>query len=148
MARRRRHVPPSRERYQRANPVVSVRVNAEARQRVDELKQKTGLSLGKLLLQGLDQLERDTGAAFENGRKEGLEEGLRRGHAEGRVTGYAEGTKAAFAQAKKQFRVTYSCVICGGTIDLLPGSEPARIAVDAVRAAGWGHAECHERRRQ
>ena len=135
MVRRgRRSIPPSRRRYEASHPVVSVRVDVATRRRLDELATKTGRSLGRLLLEGLGQVERDVTDVFERGRNEGLQEGHEEGVSEGFMDGYGS--------AVEEFRIEFHCSKCHDLIALLPGDRATRVALDAVIAQGWGHTVC------
>ncbi len=48
-------VPPSRVRYEKANPAVTVRISLELRDKLAELKEEHGLSLGDVLRIGLER---------------------------------------------------------------------------------------------
>ena len=49
---RKRHVPPSRIRYEAKKPTLSFRVTKEELQEIREIKRKSGLKLSTLMLQG------------------------------------------------------------------------------------------------
>ena len=66
-----RHVPPSRVRYEKKNPVVTFRVPAETRLKIEELRAKTGKSLSRLLQEGLGLVETRTEEAYKRGLRDG-----------------------------------------------------------------------------
>ena len=51
-----KQAPPSRVRYEAANPTVSARVSQEIKEELDEIRETSGMSLGDILKAGLDQL--------------------------------------------------------------------------------------------
>jgi hypothetical protein len=134
----RRHVPPSRLRYEATHPTVAVHCDPETKARLVALQEATGLSLGALVKQALGLLERDVDAA----RQIGLAEGRRVGVAEGLIAGRAEGRKLGFAEAAARYGVRFPCAVCGGLISIRVGSDAAKFMVKALVDAGWGHAEC------
>jgi hypothetical protein len=138
----RKHVPPSRLRYQAAHPTVAVHCDAETKARLVALRDATGLSLGQLVKQNLGLLERDVGAARRAGFVEGHVKGRREGVEEGRIAGVKEGHKAGFAEAVRRYRITYPCKNCGKLMAVTVGSEEASDARQALIDAGWAHGEC------
>ena len=69
----RKHIPPSRVRYEKANPAVTVRISREQRDELDELKKEHGLSMGDLLRIGLEKAKPELEAAYQRGMEEGYE---------------------------------------------------------------------------
>jgi hypothetical protein len=51
----RKRVPPSRERYEAENPVVSVRISKEMREELQVLNTAAGMSIADVLRVGLDR---------------------------------------------------------------------------------------------
>ena len=71
--RGKKHYPPSRLRYERGNPVVSIRVTREVYGRLKELKERSGKSVGDVLREAIGVQARSTGIAHRRGLPEGLE---------------------------------------------------------------------------
>jgi hypothetical protein len=138
----RRHVPPSRLRYEAAHPTVAVHCALETKARLIALRDATGLSLGELVKQALGLLERDVESARQEGFNKGLVEGRRAGREEGRTAGVAEGRKAGFAEAVHRYRITYPCSRCGKLIAVDVGSVDAKAARQALIDARWRHGKC------
>ncbi len=136
------HVPPSRLRYEAAHPTVAVHCDLETKARLIALRDATGFSLGELVKQALDLLERDVELARRNGFDKGLVEGRRAGREEGRAAGLEEGSKAGFAEAVRRYRLTYPCKSCGKLLVVRVGSDEAADARQALIDAGWAHGEC------
>lgn len=138
----RRHVPPSRLRYEATHPTVAVHCDLETKARLIALRDETGLSLGELVKRALGLLERDVESARRDGFNKGLVEGRRAGREEGRTAGLEEGRKAGFAEAVRRYRITYPCGKCGKLMAVTVGSGDANAARQAVIDAGWSHGEC------
>ncbi len=51
-----KQLPPSRVRYEAANPTVSVRISREFHEELEDLKEMSGLSMADILKAGLDKL--------------------------------------------------------------------------------------------
>ena len=66
-----RKVPPSRLRYEEANPIVSVRVSKELYAELKALRESSGLSLGDILRIGLKKTQPDLEAVREESFVEG-----------------------------------------------------------------------------
>ena len=71
---KRRTVPPSRERYQRSHPTVSLRVDLDLYAQLKALKEKANLSVADVLKVGLQKGEPLVGEAFRNGFMSALAE--------------------------------------------------------------------------
>jgi len=135
---RTRHQPPSRLRYAAQHPCIGVHVDVPTRDRLLELRRRSGLSFGQLVKQALGLLEKDVGSAWELGRKRGLEEG--------RQIGFVEGRDAALAKARSAYLLTYPCSVCGEPVEILRGSDSAEAAVAALVEDRWAHGRCLEPR--
>ncbi len=130
-----RHQPPSRLRYEAANPVIGVRLDRATYERVLKLREATGLSFGALFRDALGVVEKDAEVICQHARGEGVEIG--------RNIGRNEGYKEALAK----YRIVYVCSDCEEEIPVLAGSKSAAAACDALTELGWGHASCHRRTR-
>ena len=64
---KRRPLPPSRERYERSHPTVSLRVDLDLYAQLKALKEKANLSVADVLKVGLQKGEPLVGEAFRNG---------------------------------------------------------------------------------
>ena len=71
---KRRPLPPSRERYQRSHPTVSLRVDQDLYAELKALKQTSNLSVADILKVGLERCEPLVGEAFHNGFMSALAE--------------------------------------------------------------------------
>jgi len=121
--------PPSRERYDKKCPVVSIRVPEKVYRRLQETTKKTGMSYADVLKVGL-----------------GLAEVKVRPQEEVRRDAYDGGMLEGFKVAEDDCKVTYRCSICRKLIELDTPEEKTS-AARYMTEHGWGHAECHERTR-
>ena len=71
---KRRPFPPSRERYERSHPTVSLRVDLDLYAQLKALKEKANLSVADVLKVGLQKGEPLVGEAFRNGFMSALAE--------------------------------------------------------------------------
>jgi hypothetical protein len=71
-----RHVPPSRKRYQSDNPAVSTRISLALNAHIEEVVASTGLSKAKILRMGLEK-GADLGDAYKAGYVAALADSLR-----------------------------------------------------------------------
>ena len=71
---KRRPLPPSRERYERLHPTVSLRVDIDLYAQLKALKEKANLSVADVLKVGLQKGEPLVGEAFRNGFMSALAE--------------------------------------------------------------------------
>ncbi len=111
-----KQAPPSRVRYEAANPTVSARVSQEIKEELDEIRGTSGMSMGDILKAGLDRLKPDTDEAYDRG--------------------YADG----YGLAKEDFEVFAPCGECGRAH--LPVTSKAMKAAVAQRLTGWRARDC------
>ena len=71
---KRRPLPPSRERYQRSHPTVSLRVDLDLYDQLKGLKEQAGLSVADVLRVGMERCGPLVGEAFRNGCMSALAE--------------------------------------------------------------------------
>ena len=71
---KRRPLPPSRERYERSHPTVSLRVDLDLYAQLKALKEKANLSVADVLRVGLERCEPLVGEAHHTGFMGGLAE--------------------------------------------------------------------------
>ena len=118
--------PPSRLRYEKANPAVTVRISSELRAKLAELKETHDLSLGDVLRIGVEKAKPDLDAAFERGEFEGYEAGFDEGY---------EG-------AKEDYEVTYWCSRCRRRHMTITTDEAKKAAAQLMYDAGWHSTAC------
>lgn len=122
--------PPSRARYEESHPTVSGRVPREIYERLQSARNKEGMSFADILKVGLGALE----------VKQAKEDEVRR-------AGYQDGYKKGRVEAERHFKVTYRCNVCGKSVTIDTPDEKETIR-RYMQDQGWGHGECHERRRK
>jgi Ribbon-helix-helix protein, copG family len=110
---KKRHRPPSRIRYDKTHPTVSIRVSQEMYGQLKELRSKSGKSLGDILREALGKQAPSVKQAFTNG----------------------------FMAAQEKFRVTYTCSKCGKPIEVTSPKEKRAIA-SYMESNFWVHVEC------
>jgi hypothetical protein len=116
----RKHVAPSRLRYERSHPCVSLRLTQEELKTLREIQQRTGLSLAEITRRSLGAHRRQTREAYERGRKAGYQDGLGRFEA--------------------------PCKICHQPMHFDLKSAGGSKAAEVIRQAfsSWGHPKCLE----
>ena len=122
--------PPSREKYERENRVISFRAPKEIFASLQEVKDKEGRSYLDIIKVGLGRLEVRL-----------------RAEKEVRQIAYDEGWEKGVTEAMDLYTVTYPCSVCGREIEVTTDEEKDDIRV-CMRNHGWGHAECHNKRRR
>jgi len=128
MVNKKKHYPPSREKYEEANPVVSFRVSMELFDRLEAVKEAEGKSNADVLSVGVGLLEVKIGKEKEI-----------RDHA------YDEGWEKGVEEACNIFLVAYLCSVCGKEIEVTTDDKKRAIKT-YMRQYGWGHADCVNRR--
>ena len=132
----RKHQSPSRRRYAAEHPTIGVHVDRPTHQRLIELRERSGLSLGQLVRRALGEIEEELDGVASRALQQGIDEGRRDGYSQGRAAGYAE--------ARDAFRLTFPCAICRLPVVIPPGSGVARDAAAFLHARHAGHAKCHQ----
>ena len=119
-----RRKPPSRIKYEREHPTISVRVDPDLRARLDIVRESLGKSIRQILREAVGLQEVETQMAREDGVLQG------------RSAGYEEG----FDEAKRKYLVAYRCR-CGRPIEVT--SENVKAAAGKyLEEHGWGHGDC------
>ena len=117
-SRAKKSVPPSRVRYEKANPAVTVRVSRELRDLLAEMKEERGLSMGDLLRIGLEKAKPDLEVAYDQGMAVGYD------------------------IAKDEYEVTYWCSRCRRRHISVTTDEEKEAAAELLYQAGWYSAAC------
>ncbi len=124
-----RRKPPSRVRYEETHPTVSVRVDRELRDRLDQIKALEGKSIRDILRVGVGLQEVVAEQSYEWGS------------ADGRNRGQDEGHQRGFQEAKRRYLVQYICSGCGDLIEVR-SDDAKRAAQEYMEERGWGHRKC------
>jgi hypothetical protein len=111
---KRRHVPPSRLRYEERNPAITFRVPIEQQKKLADIRRRTGHTISQILREGLGLVEVKAGDAYNRGFKDGLG------------------------------RFEAPCSICGKPLEFDIKKESDAKAVLLKAFADWCHGECKE----
>jgi len=111
-----KHQPPSRIKYDKSHPTISIRVNQELYQKLKEMKEKSGKTIGDILRKAL----KVQAPSVMNAR----------------AVGYTGG--------KIKYGVTYKCSICGGKL-WIDTSEQREAAAQYMQEHGWQHSTCPQK---
>ena len=120
--RSKRHVPPSRIRYEKANPTVSIRISKDMRAKLDELKNEHGLSLGEVLRIALKTLN----GLLEHEPE--LEVALRQWE--------------GYAIAEEEYKITFVCSRCKRRHLSCTDIKTREAAARLLYQAGWHSPSC------
>jgi hypothetical protein len=115
---KRRKLPPSRVRYEKTHPVVSIRLRQEDKAKLLEMSEKTGKSPARLVQEALDLFKRDIEAAYNEGYKDGW--------------GCFE----------------IPCKVCGKNMPVDINKNEGLKQVVLKACSSWGHHTCFEKKRQ
>lgn len=118
MERSKKHLPPSRVRYEKSHPTVSLRISREMRRKLDEVKEQYGLSVADVVRFGVEIAEPDLGSAFDQGLSEGYE------------------------IARAEFEVTFRCSRCGRRHLSITDEKTKEAVSDLLYRAGWHSPTC------
>jgi len=119
----RKHVAPSRLRYEASHPCISFRLSREEFKKLEEIRRRSRLSLAEIARRCLGVHLAQTREAYNHGRRTGLKEGLG--------------------------QVELPCPRCKGPMRIDLKSAANEQAADLVRKAlsGWRHVTCPDNRR-
>lgn len=110
---KKKHQPPAKAKYDKAHPVLSIRLNAELKQKLEEIKNKSGKSVADVLKEAIGVQAESVNDAFARG----------------------------FLSAQYHHSVFYKCSGCGGTIEIRTAEEKKAVA-QYMQEHGWGHVDC------
>ena len=125
-----KHIPPSRERYEKKYPVWSVRMPKEWIEEVERY------------LRGTRQSRRDfMGISLEK-QKTDFSKALEEEFEEGKMFGIELGKEEGYKCAKKKYGIWYFCSKCNGLITMLPNGPDHEALIKYMKQAGWSHVDC------
>lgn len=134
MATVRKHQSPSRERYAKQHPSLTVHFDEETYAKVVALRERSGLTLNQLVRQALGSLETHVEAIHEHGRHEGYTTGWK--------AGSKDGSDKMREAARAAWQLTYPCAGCAQPVAIRVGDPDAERAIKVLTDEGWGHVKC------
>ena len=123
-----RHKPPSRIKYEKKNPVFSIRMPQEFHDEFQTLAEELGMSRREFMAVAL--------------KKQKIN--YKRAHNQGYNKGYNIGHKAGYEKGKQDWGVQFPCKICDELAYIQPNSDCHRAVIEFLRERGWVHEECNE----
>jgi hypothetical protein len=136
-------VPPSRVRYEAANPAVTVRISLELRDELAKLKEEHGLSLGDVLRIGLDKAKPQLDAAHQQWEKKGYQKTKRPSQTKPQIdAAHQRGEEKGYQKGKREYEVTYWCAGCRQRHLTITTAEEKEAAANMMFRAGWQIPDC------
>jgi len=126
MAKKRRRNPPSREKYEKENPVVSFRVPRTDNDRFIAIREKLGMSHGDVYKAGLGVIEVKV-----------------RAEEEVRQEAYDKGWEDGIEAAEGLYAVSCTCSKCGKKKTVIDEDEKQALR-RFMMANRWHHADCND----
>ena len=136
-----KHKPPSRERYEQKNPVVSIRMPKELKDDLIRFLGETGRSRVTFIRIALNQLKANHKNVFDQGYTKGHEKGYDKGKIDGETLGSVAGYEQGKVQGKKDWAIWGYCMVCGKLLYIIPNSKEHKLLLDKMRRALF-HPEC------
>ena len=125
---KKRHKPPSRIRYEKTHPVISVRMPKKWIDDLDAYLDEQGLSRGDFYRISLGKQKAN----------------YRRAYIQGYNKGYNIGLNAEYEKGMQDWGIQFPCRICGELVYIPPNSDCHKAIIEFLRECGWAHAECRE----
>jgi len=108
---------PAQQKYDKAHPVVSLRVDPELKQKLDKIKEKSGAGIAGIL----------RNAVSTQGQKY--------------KSTYALGHDNGYVEARKKYQVIFKCSKCGGNVSLEDEYAKKDVA-EYLTEKGFKHPGC------
>jgi len=105
--------PPSKIKYDKSHPTISIRVSQDLKEQLDEIREKSGKSIGDILREAVGVQSKSVKNAWNVGH----------------------------SAAKIKYGVWYKCSVCGGNI-LIESDNEKKAAGKLMREHGWQHGKC------
>jgi len=128
--KKKKHIPPSRKRYEKKYPVWSVRMPQEWIEDAELLLKDTEQSRRDFMGISLGKQKADYAQAWENGNDEGKTFGIEIGQNNG------------YKNAMREWRIWYYCPKCGGIIYMKPNRSDHKALLEYMKKYGWEHDNC------
>lgn len=105
--------PPSKIKYDKSHPTISIRVSQDLKKQLDEIREMSGKSIGDILREAVGAQSKSIKNAWNHSR----------------------------SLAKSIYGVTYKCSVCGGNM-LIESNDEKKAAALYMREHGWHHGGC------
>ena len=105
--------PPSKMKYDKSHPTISIRVSEDLKKQLDEIKEMSGKSIGDILREAVGVQSKSIKNAWNRSR----------------------------SLAKSIYGVRYKCSVCGGNI-LIESANAKKAAAIYMREHRWHHSTC------
>jgi len=136
--KKKKHKPPSRIRYEKKNPVFSIRMPQEFHDEFKTLAEDLGLSRRELMAIFLKKQKANYHRAYMHGDKEGYRIGYNVGCEKGNTEGYKKGMN--------DWAIWGYCVNCGKAAYITPNSDIHMAIIEFLKERGFAHIKCHEQK--
>jgi flagellar biosynthesis/type III secretory pathway protein FliH len=129
-----KHKPPSRIRYEKKNPVFSIRMPQEWHDQFKTLAEELGLSRREFMAAAIEKQKTN----YERAHNQGYNKGHNIGH------------NAGYEKGKQDWRIWFFCRIYGKAIYITPNSDMHKDIIEYMRTRyeSWVHPECIEKNSQ
>lgn len=128
--KKKKHIPPSRKRYEKKYPSWSVRMPQEWIEDMEKYLRDTRQSRRDFMGISLEKQKADC----TKEREEGFEEGKELGKEIGKEEGYKN--------AEKKYRIWYYCRKCNDIIIMMPNGLDHKALIEYMKLYGWSHTGC------
>ncbi len=105
--------PPSKIKYDKSHPPISIRVSEDLKKQLDEIREMSGKSIGDILREAVGVQSKSTKNAWNGGH----------------------------SVAKSKYGVRYKCSVCGGDM-IIDTADEKKAAAKLMRERGWKHSSC------
>jgi flagellar biosynthesis/type III secretory pathway protein FliH len=128
-----KHKPPSRIKYERNNPVFSIRMPQAWHNTLKAYLQETGNDRKKFMALALNKLKINYEQASRQGYEKGNSDGYNNGLREGKTLGIQESYSNGYWRGKTEWAIGVNCCCCGLPLDIKPDSREHRIIKRELR---------------
>jgi hypothetical protein len=116
---------PSRVKYEKKNPAITLRIPLEFKIKIDKMAETTGKSISQIVYEILSNAEKNFSTAFKKLEKDNFDKGYLKG--------------------QKDWAIWYYCKICKKIMYIIPNATDHKALIEYIEEQGWGHKECHDR---
>ena len=156
MAKTKKKTFPSEVRYRERNPMVSFRLKREYYDRLKDVVERSGKSMGQFVREIALDVNKEESASYKCGYEDGHKDGYKEGYDRRSkvfnlnnpgieyVSGRKRGREEGYEKAKKEYQIWYYCIVCGERIDMLPNGDDHKAMIEYMREDGWAHGTCYK----